>query len=211
MTTGRSAARVEPHASLSAGFAGPSDGTWLTLQEAAQATRRNAELLRRWCVSGRIRGQRFGRDWLLPGAELERIDRMPRRGMRHAPETALGDRGLLSDGVNAELDDCLEPGEEVRVVLVGAEDAALVATDMRLFVVRDGALVHAGLDTPAGWPLGGLAHVQIELGTATGALVVTGRDPTDRAIVLVLTRPHLDRARAGADALRGLLLEAQRR
>ncbi len=188
----------------------PAEGRLLTLQEAAQATGRNAELLRRWCVSGRIRAQRFGRDWLLSPDELAHIDRMPRRGMRGTQEIDLGDRGLLNDGVNDALDACLAPGERIRVVIVGSEESALVATDRRVFVVRDGDLVHAARETPAEWPLERLGHVQLEAGMATGAVVVTGREAHDRALVLVLGRPHLERARVATDALRGLLIEAAR-
>ncbi len=178
-----------------------------SLAEAAAITKRNPELLRRWCASGRLACRRIGASWIIQRRELERIDGMPKRGMRRPPRSdAIADLGVLRPGLRAEVESCLEPGETVRVVVVGAEDAALVATERRVFLARDGVLVHdARLGVAATWPLRSLRRVQLEVGAATGALILTPQDPDDRALVVVLARPHLARAQAATDVLRELL------
>jgi hypothetical protein len=182
--------------------------TYLTLLEAADATDRNVELLRRWCVAGRIHCQRRGRDWFIARADLREIELLPRRGVSR-PTGDLADRSTLNADLNRQIDDCLEPGEDVRVALLGVEDSALVATDRRVLLARDGVLVSNPSDgNPVAWDLAHIRRVQLDRSSSLGALVMTAQDSDDRAIVLLLSRPHLDRAEAAADALRGLLEKA---
>lgn len=49
----------------------------LTLGEAAQRSGRPVELLREWCATGRIEGERLGGRWLVPESTLEAIRSMP--------------------------------------------------------------------------------------------------------------------------------------
>jgi hypothetical protein len=184
-------------------------GGWLTLAEAATASGRNPELLRRWCVAGRLPCRRVGRDWVIAGDDMGAVERMPRRGERRPAGLVLDDLSILSSAVGAGVRECLEPDETVRVVLAGAEDSALVVTSRRAFVVRDGVLVtdpQSGL--VAAWPLDRIRRGQLEAGAATGALVLTPADPDDRALVLVLARPHLARASVATTLLRELLQAA---
>ncbi len=52
----------------------------LTVPEAARRLRRNPELVRRWLREGRLRGEQFGREWLIAPSELERFAaKQPRR------------------------------------------------------------------------------------------------------------------------------------
>jgi hypothetical protein len=179
----------------------------LPLLEAAAATGRNPELLRRWCASGRIHCRRVGPTWAIERSELEQIVAMPKRGRRTRPdEIDVADLGVLPDALRREVQDCLESGEGVRVVVPGTEDAALIATQQRVFLARDGVLVRdpQGRQVVA-WPLGQLRRVQLEVGAGSGALVITPQNPDDRALVIVLARPHLARAEAASNALRGLL------
>lgn len=179
----------------------------LSLAEAATATGRNPELLRRWCVAGRLSCERVGRDWRIGVDQLERIEAMPRRG-GHPLLTSgtIEDLDVLPASLREEVRGCLEPDEDVRVVVLGTEDAAIVATHQRVFVARDGVLwKDPATGDAVAWPLERLRRVQIEVGAASGVLVLTPRDPDDRALVLVLARPHLGRAQAAADRLRDLL------
>ncbi len=207
-------ARVRPAepqdaASARPGQEDPGDGL-LTLLQVARETGRNVELLRRWCVAGRIPARRMGRDWFIRRRELERIERMPRR--RIAPAGGrLDDRGILNDSLNREIDRCLEPDETVRVVLLGMDGSALIASDRKVLMARDGVLVTSPAGgVPAAWPLDQLRRVQLDAGSASGALVLTPRDPDDRAVVILLARQHLGRAAAAADALRALLADGGR-
>ena len=182
--------------------------TYLTLLEVANATGRNVELLRRWCVAGRISCRRQGRDWFIARGDLRAIESLPRRRMTRL-SADLADRSTLNADLNREIDGCLEPGEEVRVVLPGVEDSALIATDRRVLVAHDGVLVSNPSDgRPATWDLARFRRVQLDRSSSLGALVMTTQAPEDRAIVLLLSRPHLDIAGAAADALRGLLEKA---
>lgn len=45
----------------------------LTVPEAARRLARNPELVRRWLREGRLRGQKFGRDWLVSERDLDRF------------------------------------------------------------------------------------------------------------------------------------------
>ena len=45
----------------------------LTVRDAARKLRRNPELIRRWLREGRLRGQQFGREWLIAPSELDRF------------------------------------------------------------------------------------------------------------------------------------------
>ncbi len=68
---------------MSEGSADVAGAGWprlLTLNETSRRTGRNAELLRRWCVSGRLRCERIGRDWMIDEEALVTIEGMPRRG-----------------------------------------------------------------------------------------------------------------------------------
>jgi hypothetical protein len=185
-------------------------GAWMTLAEAAATTGRNPELLRRWCVAGRLPCRRVGRDWIIAAGDISAVERMPRRGeARRSVTPALDDLSLLPSATAAAISECLEPGEGVRVVALGVEDSALVATDSRVFVVRDGAPVtESRSGVPASWPLKRIRRIQLESGTASGALILTPADPDGRALVVVLARPHLARASAAAPALRDLLAAA---
>jgi excisionase family DNA binding protein len=46
-----------------------------TAIEAARRLRRHPEVVRRWLREGRIRGEKFGRDWTVTARELERFRR----------------------------------------------------------------------------------------------------------------------------------------
>ena len=179
----------------------------LPLADVAERTGRNAELVRRWCAAGRIRCHRIGRDWMIEPGELARIQAMPTRGKRK--ERTMDVRGLdvLAPGLVAALHDCLEPDETVHEVIAGIEDSALIATDTRIFVARDGVLVtepeHGEV---AVWPLDWPRRIQLTAGAAAGALVLTSQDPTDRPLVLVLAKPHLQRAEAATASLRSRLV-----
>lgn len=177
-----------------------------TLAEAAAITGRNGELLRRWCASGRIACQRLGRDWLVEGRELSRIERMPRRGMTADRAPRVDDARVLNDALRRDLESCLARGERVRAIAVGVEGAALIVSDRNVYVARDGVLVQTpSRRRPAVWPLDRLRRVQLDLGTSTGVLVVTPSDPEDRALTLLLARTQFARATAAADVLRDLL------
>jgi hypothetical protein len=181
------------------------DGEHLTLLEVAHATGRNVELLRRWCVAGRIPCSRLGRDWFVARAELDRVDAMPRRAVSEV-RRRLDDRSSLNRELDGALDNCLEPGEQVRVILLGVEGSGLIATDRKSFMVRDGVLVTSPTSqAPAVWPLTGFRRVQLDLSSTAGALVITPANPDDRALVVLLARPQLARAEAAADALRELI------
>lgn len=175
----------------------------LTLTEVASITGRNAELLRRWCVSGRIRCQRVGRDWLVDHADLGAIEGMPRRGMTRRSDISLDDLNALAEGLREQVEGCLEPDETVRVVLPGVEDSAIIVTDRKVLVARDGVLVrepeHGRV---AVWATDWAQRVQLTTASSTGALVLTPADPEDRALVLLLGRPHLPRAEAATTELR---------
>jgi hypothetical protein len=166
------------------------------------------ELLRRWCAGGRIPCRMRGRDWFIARGDLRAIELMPRRRVSR-PSGDLADRSVLNADLNREIDDCLEQGEEVRIVLPGVEDSALIATDRRVLMARDSVLVsNPGDGKPVAWDLGRFRRVQLDRSSSLGALVMTARDTDDRAVVLLLSRPNLDRAEAAADALRGLLEKA---
>ncbi len=51
----------------------------LTVDEAARRLDRNVQLVRRWVREGRLRGQLFGRSWMIQERDLERF-------RRHEPE-----------------------------------------------------------------------------------------------------------------------------
>lgn len=187
------------------------DGEQLTLLEVAHATGRNVELLRRWCVAGRISCSRLGRDWFIARSALPQIDVLPRRGVK-AARRRLDDRSLLNRELDRQLEECLEPGEQVRVIVVGVEASGLIVTDRKALVVRDGVLVSSpSSKAPAAWPLGHFSRVQLDQSSAAGALVITPANPDDRALVLLLSRPQLGPAQAAADALRALIGPAESR
>ncbi|HET7726605.1 MAG TPA: helix-turn-helix domain-containing protein [Candidatus Limnocylindrales bacterium] len=191
------------------GNARESERRLLTLLDVAARTERNPELLRRWCASGRIPCQRVGRDWLIDAADLPIIEAMPRRGMTPRAQIDLGDLGVLAAPLRAEVEACLEPGERVRVVVPGVEGSALVVTDRKILVSRDGVLVREpGHGRVATWPLEWVERLQLTTATASGALVLSPSDPTDRALVLLLGRPHLERAGAATTELRRLVQDA---
>lgn len=51
-----------------------------TTTEAAARLRRHPELVRRWLREGRLKGERFARDWLVTEREIERfLRREPQR------------------------------------------------------------------------------------------------------------------------------------
>jgi hypothetical protein len=184
----------------------PSAVDLLTLQEAAAATGRNPELLRRWCAAGRIRCQRIGRDWVIDASDLAAVEAMPRRGVGTMTQIALDDLATLPPELRAEVEKCLDAGEVVRVVVLGIEGSALVLTDRKVLVARDGVLVtEPKRGRVAVWPLGRIRRVQLDAGASAGALVLTPQDPDDRALTVVLARPHLARAEAATTAIRALL------
>jgi hypothetical protein len=54
-----------------------------TADGAAKRLRRNPDLIRRWLKEGRLEGQKSGRDWLVPAAEIARLRRdAPQRRRR---------------------------------------------------------------------------------------------------------------------------------
>lgn len=52
---------------------------WLTVEEAAKRLDRSDQLVRRWLRQGRLRGQLFGRSWMVQEREIARF-------RRHEPE-----------------------------------------------------------------------------------------------------------------------------
>lgn len=197
MTIPRTVASASPSAQL------------LTLAEVAAMTGRNSELLRRWCVAGRIRCQRVGRDWVIESLDVGAVEGMPRRGVGKMTRIRLDDLAALPKSLRDAVEECLEDGERVRVVVLGTEGSAIILTDKKALVARDGVLVtepeHGRV---AVWPLSGIRRVQLDGGVAGGALVLTSQDPDDRALVVVLARAHLDRAEAATTAIRDLLDKA---
>lgn len=57
----------------------------VTLAEVARRTGRHPDLLRRWCLDGRLEGVRVGRAWCLPERSIGRLGRFQRR--RHGAPT----------------------------------------------------------------------------------------------------------------------------
>ncbi len=91
-------------------------------------------------------------------------------------------------------------------MIAGTEDLALVTTDRRCFVAQDGVLVtDPATGLAATWPLDWVRRVTLASGTSSGAVVLTGHDGADRPLVIVLGRPHLERAEAAVTALRARL------
>jgi excisionase family DNA binding protein len=45
----------------------------VSLSEAARRTGRNPEVIRRWCIDGRIRAIRVGRTWAIPADSLQEL------------------------------------------------------------------------------------------------------------------------------------------
>ena len=151
----------------------------------------------------------MGRDWLVDAADLPIIEAMPRRGTTPRAQFDLGDPGVLAAPLRAEVEACLEAGERVRVVVPGVEGSALVVTDRKILIARDGVLVRAPEHgRVAAWPLEWVERLQLTTATTSGALVLSPSDPTDRAIVLLLGRPHLERASAATTELRRLVQDA---
>jgi hypothetical protein len=184
----------------------PSAVQLLTLTEVAIITGRNAELLRRWCVAGRIRCQRVGRDWVIDRGDIAAVEGMPRRGDGRMTRVALDDLSALSRSLREAVEDCLEEGENVAVVVLGIEGSAIILTDRKALVARDGVLVTEPEEGKVAlWPLSRIRRVQLDAGASGGALVLTPQDPDDRALVVVLARAHLERAEAATDVIRGLL------
>jgi len=174
----------------------------------ASRTGRNAELLRRWCAAGRIPCVRVGRDWMIDPGDLALIEAMPRRGMRSDDHGDLADLSVLTAALADALHGCLDEDETIREVIPGIEGSAIIATDRRLFVARDGVLVtepeHGRV---ASWPLDWARRVQLTSGASAGALVLTSHDPADRPLVLVLGRPQLTRADDAVVSLRARLAD----
>jgi hypothetical protein len=184
----------------------PSAAQLLTLTEVALITGRNAELLRRWCVAGRIRCQRVGRDWVIDSTDIKAVEGMPRRGVGGMTKIAIDDLSALSKSLRAAVEGCLEKGESVAVVVLGIEGSAIILTERKALVARDGVLVTEPEEGKVAlWPLKRIRRVQLDAGASGGALVLTPQDPDDRALVVVLARPHLERAEAATDVIRGLL------
>jgi hypothetical protein len=187
-------------------FERPSAAQLLTLTEVALITGRNAELLRRWCVAGRIRCQRVGRDWVIEGADIGAVQGMPRRGVGTMTRMAIDDLSALPESLRKSVEECLEEGETVRAVVLGIEGSAIILTAQKALVARDGVLVTEPEEgRVAVWPLSRIRRVQLDAGASGGALVLTSQDPDDRALVVVLARAHLERAEAATDVIRGLL------
>lgn len=178
----------------------------LTLSEVALITGRNAELLRRWCVAGRIRCQRVGRDWVIDSTDVKAVEGMPRRGVGRMTKVAIDDLAALPKSLREAVEECLEKGERVAVVVLGIEGSAIILTDRKALVARDGVLVTEPEEGKvAVWPLSRIRRVQLDAGASGGALVLTSQDADDRALVVVLARAHLERAEAATDVIRGLL------
>src|SRR3954447_22670436 len=104
----------------------PSAADLMTLAEVAARTGRNPELLRRWCAAGRIRCQRIGRDWVIDASDVAAVRAMPRRGEGRMTQVALDDLAASSRSLRAQVEGCLDPGETVRVVVLGIEGSAIV-------------------------------------------------------------------------------------
>ena len=54
----------------------------IPLAEVARRTGRHPDLLRRWCLEGRLDATRIGRTWCLPERSLRQLDRFQRRRAR---------------------------------------------------------------------------------------------------------------------------------
>ena len=141
-------------------------------------------------------------------ADVQVIERMPRRGVSKRTQFDGDDLGVLSSGLRDAVIACLDEGETVLEVVAGIEDSGLIATDRRLFVAGDGVLVtDPQTGEPAAWPLEWVRRIVLSAGASAGALVLTSQDAADRPIVVVLSRPHLARAESAVASLRDRLAE----
>ena len=127
----------------------------------------------------------------------------------------LEDRTQLSKRLNDLLDEQLLAGEEVQVIVRGASDAAMVATNRRLISMnRDVSWGWAANTKAVAYELRDLTGVLFEDGLVTGAFSVQGvgivptRDPGD-AHRLVLYRNQYEQARRATVRLRELIAAAR--
>jgi hypothetical protein len=133
-------------------------------------------------------------------------------------------RGLHAQAVEA-VEQTLAGDETVRLVIHGASNQAIIATDRRALVFKKGFMAGATLGSElTSWAYGNLVGVQIHTGMLSGAVVLqapgqsgsrtspwkgdeTGPDQAPNAIPL--TRPF-DQARAGVAELGRMIDGAHR-
>ena len=135
------------------------------------------------------------------------------------------DRDQLHKKANEQLDQNLVPGEEVKVIIRGPQNSALIGTDRRAFVFKKGIFSGAGFGSKlASWEYKHLTGVQLETGMLTGAMSLQGpgiesgdqsywntgkNDPWKQPHALGLNRKHFDQAKEGVAILRQLIADAQ--
>ena len=69
----------------------------LSLAEVGLRTGRHPDLLRRWCLAGRIPAVRVGRSWAIPESRIDEIARMRRR-RHHDPDVGAAAMGTSPAG-----------------------------------------------------------------------------------------------------------------
>lgn len=164
-------------------------------------------------------------------APLREEDRVPRRRGRGEAEGeaqmgrkwALDDRAQLHKDANKALDENLAPGEQVRAIIRGAYDSAMIATDRRAFVFKKGAFGASLFGKKlASYDYRNLTGVQIETGVISGAVALQGggieaRDLSNYSkdnartapFAIMLSREHFDQAREALPVLRQLISDSQ--
>ena len=127
----------------------------------------------------------------------------------------LDDRGQLSGRLNKLVDEHVLPGEQIRVIVRGASDTAMVCTDARLISMnRDVSWGWVANTKVVAFDLKDLTGVLFEDGIVTGAFSVQGvgiiptRDPGDPHR-LVLYRGQYEQARRATIKIRELIAEAK--
>jgi hypothetical protein len=134
--------------------------------------------------------------------------------------TRLADRSRLHAKANEQLDANLAEGETVEVVITGPSNQAIIGTDRRAFVWKQGFMAGATFGAEmTSWSYRSLVGVQIHTGMMSGAVVLQGAgqagtatsywktgdgDPYQAPNAIPLTRPF-DQAAAGVARLRQLI------
>lgn len=138
---------------------------------------------------------------------------------------AIDDRRQLTKDANKLLDQNLAPGEVVRLIIRGTFSSALIGTDRRAFVSKQGMMggVLFGKKLTS-YDYRNLTGVHLETGVMSGVFALEGpgigsqdlsrwsqgkNDPDKAPHALALNRAHFDQAKAGAALLRQLIAAAQ--
>lgn len=138
---------------------------------------------------------------------------------------ALDDRRQLTKDANKLLDQNLVPGETVRLIIRGTFSSALIGTDRRAFVSKQGMMGGALFGKKlTSYDYRNLTGVHLETGVMSGVFALEGpgitsqdlsywssgkNDPSKAPHALGLNREHFDQAKAGAALLRQLISAAQ--